>query len=251
VKTPVIAMKHVNYAYEQKNVLQNVNFELPQGAFLGLAGPNGGGKTTLIRLILGLIKPDSGSIRLFNEPIETFRDWTKIGYVSQKSNAFNKEFPATVYEVVSMGLTAKVGYLRFFTKKHKAKILEAIEQVGMLPYARHNIGELSGGQQQRVFIARALVSEPELMILDEPAVGVDAEHVRQFYQLLNRLNKEHNLTLLLITHDTDTMTKHVTDIACLNKQLHFHGTPEAFLSLSEADLADICGRPVNTIIHDH
>src|SRR5699024_2973885 len=143
---------------EQKNVLQNVNFELPQGAFLGLAGPNGGGKTTLIRLILGLIKPDSGSIRLFNEPIETFRDWTKIGYVSQKSNAFNKEFPATVYEVVSMGLTAKVGYLRFFTKKHKAKILEAIEQVGMLPYARHNIGELSGGQQQRVFIARALVS---------------------------------------------------------------------------------------------
>src|SRR5699024_4628472 len=178
-------------------------------------------------------------------------DWTKIGYVSQKSNAFNKEFPATVYEVVSMGLTAKVGYLRFFTKKHKAKILEAIEQVGMLPYARHNIGELSGGQQQRVFIARALVSEPELMILDEPAVGVDAEHVRQFYQLLNRLNKEHNLTLLLITHDTDTMTKHVTDIACLNKQLHFHGTPEAFLSLSAADLAVICVRPVNTIILDH
>src|SRR5699024_4387951 len=176
--------------------------------------------------------------------------WHKIGYVSQKSNAFNKGFPATVYEVVSTGLAAKIGYLKFFTKKHKAKIFNAIEQVGMLPYIHHNIGELCGGQTQRVFIARALASEPELMILDEPTVGVDSKHVKQFYQLLHQLNEEKNMTLLLITRDTDTLIEHVTDVACLNKQLYFHGPPETYQSLSAADWANIFGHSTNTNFHN-
>lgn len=248
---PVVSMKNINYAFENKNVLHNVNFEVPQGTFMGLIGPNGGGKTTLIKLILGLLKPDNGNVYLFDQSVEKFKQWTKIGFVSQKSNSFNKGFPATVYEVVSMGLTAKVGYLKFITTKHKKKILQAIDQVGLTAYTNENIGTLSGGQQQRVFIARSLVSDPELLILDEPTVGVDYENVQRFYDLLHQLNNEHNITLLLVTHDTGTMTKHATDIVCLNKTLHFHGKPEEYHSLTESELSQFYGHPVNKVTHDH
>lgn len=247
----VVSLKHVYYAYNEKLVLDNINFEIPRGSFLGLVGPNGGGKTTLIQLILGLLKPDKGTITLLNEPIDKFDQWNKIGFVSQKANTFNKGFPATVYEVVSMGLTAKIGYLKFFNKKHKEKILHAIDQVGMLDYARENIGNLSGGQQQRIFIARALVNEPELLILDEPTVGVDYKNVERFYELLHHLNSVHNITLLLVTHDTGAMTEYATDVACLNKTLHFHGKSEAYTSLTEEDLTNIYGHPVSIVKHDH
>ncbi|MFD1039675.1 metal ABC transporter ATP-binding protein [Virgibacillus byunsanensis] len=248
---PVVSMKQISYAYEQKQVINNINFEIPRGSFMGLVGPNGGGKTTLIKLILGILKPDDGEISLFGKPISKVKTWSNIGFVSQKSNSFNKGFPATVYEVVSMGLTAKVGYLKFFTKKDKEKILNAIDQVGIKEYAYESIGNLSGGQQQRVFIARSLVNDPELLILDEPTVGVDYENVQRFYELLHKLNKERNITLLLVTHDTGTMTEHATDIVCLNKTLHFHGKPEEYTSLTESDLSKFYGHPVNIVTHEH
>ncbi len=247
----VVSIKNVYYAYEDKTILNNVNLEIKHGVFMGLVGPNGGGKTTLIKLILGLIKPVQGEILLFGQPINKFKDWNRIGFVSQKSNAFNKGFPATVYEIVSMGLTAKVGYFKFFKAHHKQKILQAIDQVGMLEYAYQNIGNLSGGQQQRVFIARALVSDPELIILDEPTVGVDFENVRRFYDLLHQINDERDITLLLVTHDTGTMTEHATDIVCLNKVLHFHGNPEKYTALTEKDLSQFYGHPVHIVTHDH
>ncbi|MGJ9457527.1 metal ABC transporter ATP-binding protein [Oceanobacillus sp. CF4.6] len=248
---PVVSMKNVSYSYENKKVLDNINFEVPQGSFMGLVGPNGGGKTTLIKLILGLIKPNEGSVYIFNDPKDHRKDKNKIGFVSQKANTFNKGFPATVFEVVSSGLTAKIGYLKFLNKTHKAKILEAIDQVGMLEYAYENIGNLSGGQQQRIFIARALVNDPELIILDEPTVGVDYENVKRFYELLHQLHKEQNKTLLLVTHDTGTMTEYATDIVCLNKTLHFHGKPEEYTSLTEKDLSQFYGHPVNIVSHNH
>ncbi|MFD1849462.1 metal ABC transporter ATP-binding protein [Oceanobacillus bengalensis] len=251
MKEVVVSMENVSYAYEQKIVLDSVNFEIPKGAFMGLVGPNGGGKTTLIKLILGQLKPNEGSIKLLNEPIEKFKDRNKIGFVSQKANSFNKGFPATVFEVVSTGLTAKIGYFKFFNKKHKEKILHAIEQVGMLEYAYENIGNLSGGQQQRVFIARALVNDPRLLILDEPTVGVDVENVKRFYELLKQLHENNNITLLLVTHDTGTMTEHATDIVCLNKTLHFHGRPADFSSLNEEDFSRFYGHPVNIVVHNH
>lgn len=219
--------------------------------FMGLVGPNGGGKTTLIKIILGLIKPDEGSVYLLDKPIDTFKDWNRIGFVSQKANTFNRGFPATVFEVVAMGLTAKIGYFRFMKKNHKEKVLAAIEQVGMSDYAYHNIGNLSGGQQQRVFIARALVSEPELLILDEPTVGIDYKNVERFYDLLHELNVKKNLTLLLVTHDTGAMTKHATNVACLNQTLHFHGKSEEYTALSQEYLSEIYGYPVQVIVHDH
>lgn len=247
----VIRLENVSFSYGDKQVLKNINFSIERGMFMGLVGPNGGGKTTLIKIILGLIKPDEGSVYLLDKPIDTFKDWNRIGFVSQKANTFNRGFPATVFEVVAMGLTAKIGYFRFMKKNHKEKVLAAIEQVGMSDYAYHNIGNLSGGQQQRVFIARALVSEPELLILDEPTVGIDYKNVERFYDLLHELNVKKNLTLLLVTHDTGAMTKHATNVACLNQTFHFHGKSEEYTALSQEYLSEIYGYPVQVIVHDH
>jgi len=247
----VIRLENISYAYGDKVVLKDVNLDIKRGIFMGLVGPNGGGKTTLIKIILGLLSPKQGSIYLLDQPIETFTDWNRIGFVSQKANTFNKGFPATVFEVVSMGLTAKVGYFKFMKKRDKEKVLTAIEQVGMEEYAYQNIGNLSGGQQQRVFIARALVSDPELLILDEPTVGIDYQNVERFYELLHELNKKQNITLLLVTHDTGAMTQYATNIVCLNQTLHFHGKSEEYTALSADYLSEIYGHPVQVIVHDH
>ena len=247
----VIRLENIYYSYGEKTVLRDVNLDIKRGMFMGLVGPNGGGKTTLIKIILGLLKPDHGSIYLLDEPIEAFKDWNRIGFVSQKANTFNKGFPATVFEVVAMGLTAKVGYFKFMGKNHKEKVLQAIDQVGMGEYAYQNIGNLSGGQQQRVFIARALVSEPKLLILDEPTVGIDYRNVERFYELLHELNVKQNITMLLVTHDTGAMTKYATNIVCLNQTLHFHGKSEEYSALSAEYLSEIYGHPVQVIVHDH
>lgn len=232
---PIITMKDIVYAYEKKIVLDHIDYSVEEGAFVGLVGPNGGGKTTLIKLMLGLLKPNNGSITLFDQPIEKFTERTKIGFVSQKANSFNKGFPATVFEVVASGLTAKIGYFKRFKKQHKEKVLQAIDQVGMLHYAKENIGNLSGGQQQRIFIARSLVSEPKLLILDEPTVGIDAENVERFYKLLHDLHRNGKLTLLLVTHDTAPMLTYATQIAHLNKQFKFKGTTEQYRTFSNEE----------------
>lgn len=246
---PIVTMNNIRFSYEGKLILDDINFEIPKGKFIGLLGPNGGGKTTLIKLMLGLLKADQGSIKVFGKSIEKLQEKNKIGFVSQKANSFNPGFPATVFEVVSTGLTAKVGYFKFLKQKHKAKILEAIELVDMLDYAYENIGNLSGGQQQRIFIARALVNDPELLILDEPTVGIDQENVKRFYDLLYKLNQEQTISMLLVTHDTGIITEYATDIVCLNKTLHFHGNPEEYTSLSEEDLSLFYGHPVNIVAH--
>src|SRR5699024_4400823 len=247
----IIRLENVNFAYDSKTVLNDVNLEIKRGTFMGLVGPSGGGKTTIIKIILGLLKPDSGEVLITDQAIQHFKARSRIGFVSQKANAFNKGFPATVCEVVSMGLTSKLGYFRFLNKKNKQQVLHAIDQVGMLDYAYKNIGDLSGGQQQRVFISRALVSEPDLLILDEPTVGIDFKNVERFYELLHKLNTEQNITMLLVTHDTGAMTNYATDIVCLNQTLHFHGRSEEYSALSTEDLSRIYGHPVQVIVHDH
>ncbi|PXW91423.1 zinc transport system ATP-binding protein [Streptohalobacillus salinus] len=248
---PIVEFKNITYAYEDKIALDNISLTLPKGAFLGLVGPNGGGKTTLIKLLLGVLKPQQGSINLFEKDIDQFKAWHKIGFVSQKANAFNRGFPATVKEVVGTGLTAQIGYLKLFTNKHRQKVKEAVALVGMSKYLNQNIGDLSGGQQQRVFIARALVSDPELLILDEPTVGIDTENVQKFYELLATLNREKGITLLLVSHDIGTMTKHANGIACLNKEIHFHGDTSSFNQLSEQRLSKFYGHDLNVVTHQH
>lgn len=247
----IIEIKQLSYRYEKETVLENIKLTVPNGSFLAIVGPNGSGKSTLLKLILGLLKPQSGEIRLFGQEMSKFKDWQQIGYVSQKANSFNTGFPATVFEVVSSGLTKKLGLFRFFKKEDSQKVYDALEAVGMRNFSNRNIGELSGGQQQRVFIARALVSEPKLLILDEPTVGVDAENVSAFYQMLADLNQNRGITLLLVTHDVGTISDKVTHVACLNKHLHFHGDTNEFERHQSEGMSEFYGMDVHLISHQH
>lgn len=246
----IIDIKQLSYRYERDIVLEDINLSIIEGSFLAIVGPNGSGKSTLLKLILGLLKLQRGEILLFGQEINKFKDWQKIGYVSQKANSFNTGFPATVFEVVSSGLTKKLGMFHFFTKEHSFKVMDALKAVGMDQFRNRNIGELSGGQQQRVFIARALVSEPKLLILDEPTVGVDAENVDTFYQMLEDLNKQ-GITLLLVTHDIGTVSDKVTHVACLNKHMHFHGETKEFAALKTEGIQDLYGYGVRMLDHHH
>jgi zinc transport system ATP-binding protein len=246
----IVEIEHLSFYYNKQLVLDDITMQIPKGAFIGLVGPNGSGKSTLLKCILGLLEPAKGSIKLFEKPMGKFNDWHKIGYVSQKANSFNTGFPATVFEVVSTGLVSQKGLFARLNSHDRKKIEHAIQAVGMGEYVKKNIGELSGGQQQRVFIARALVSEPELLILDEPTVGVDAQTVQNFYQMLGSLNKENNITLLLVTHDVGTITDKVSHVACLNRHLHFHGDTNEF-SKQKDILSEFYDHHVHVLTHDH
>ena len=246
-----INLKNISFQYENSLVLENVSFSLQKGEFSGLIGPNGSGKSTLIKLILGILQPTHGEILLFNRPISQFKDWSKIGYVSQKANTFNGGFPATVFEVVSTGLFGKMGLFRWMGKQEKEMVKQAIHTVGLTGYEKQNIGKLSGGQQQRAFIARALVSKPELLILDEPTVGVDENSEQQFYQLLENMHTDLNVSLLLVSHDIGAITTHVDTVACLNKKLFFHGKPSEFEANQVDIMGQLYGQNVHVLQHNH
>lgn len=228
MSTPVVEIHHLHYAYAEQKVLNDIHLTIDEGEFLGIVGPNGSGKSTLIQCLLGFLKPQQGSIQVFGEPVSKLQDRLNVGYVSQKANSFNSSFPATVKEVVQSGLYGKLGLFRRLKKEQIEQVEKAIDLVGLTPYQNRNIGKLSGGQQQRVFIARALVLKPELLVLDEPTVGVDAKTTEQFYDLLSWLHKEEGLTLLMVTHDLQAVYGMVDRVACLNQRLIFHGDPKEF-----------------------
>lgn len=194
----VLTAKNLQFSYGTETILKSVSFDIKKGDYVGLIGQNGSGKSTLLKLLLGLLQQTSGEIELFGEPIKKFKDWDKIGYVPQRSGIFDQSFPATVEEIVNMGL------LKVKDDKEN-RIHRALEMVEMAHLKDKQLRELSGGQQQRVLIARALVNQPELIFLDEPVVGVDAQSQHNFYRILHRLNKDLNLTLLLVSHDLDVV----------------------------------------------
>ncbi|MEK5481526.1 metal ABC transporter ATP-binding protein [Viridibacillus sp. FSL R5-0888] len=248
-QVPLIELKNVSFQYEYTQVLSNISLKVEQGDFLALLGPNGSGKSTMLKLILGLMRPTSGQIELFGQPANTFKKRELIGYVSQKSNSFNSGFPATVKEVVASGLTKKIGLFKRHLADQNDKVMQALQDVGMDGFANRNIGELSGGQQQRVFIARALVAEPKLLILDEPTVGIDHENVQSFYDMLANLNEHHKMTMILVTHDVDTVSNRISHVACLNQTIHFHGFKNDYDSLSDDQLNAWYGHAVRKIHH--
>jgi zinc transport system ATP-binding protein len=229
---PLIVVEHISFRFNGLEVIQDVSFAISPGDFIALIGPNGSGKTTLIRIILGLIKPSSGRVVLLGEDLGQFTQWQRIGYVPQKATHLDPYFPASVREVVAMGLLSKKRFPRLLTREDEAAINRALEQVDMLALKNRRIGELSGGQQQRVFIARAIVNGPEVLFLDEPTTGVDADTQARFYDMLADLNRNKGLTIVLITHDVGIITKHVSKVACLNQRLFFHGTHDEFCSSS-------------------
>lgn len=247
MENPLIELKNVSFQYEYTQVLKNISLKVQEGDFLAIIGSNGSGKSTLLKIILGLLKPLSGEVYLFGKPSSQFKHREWIGYVSQKSNSFNSSFPATVEEVVKSGLTKKTGLFKLMPKDTKRKIHDCLTLVGMEKFIHQNIGKLSGGQQQRVFIARALISDPKVLILDEPTVGVDHENVQSFYDMLTNLNKQQNKTIILVTHDVSAVSKYVSHVACLNQTIHFHGYKEEFESITQEQINDWYGHAVRKI----
>lgn len=243
----LIEIDNVSFQYDYTQVLQNISFAVKEGDFLALLGPNGSGKSTLLKIMLGLLKPMSGEVKMFGTPIQHFKHKELVGYVSQKSNAFNSGFPATVFEVVRSGLTKKSGLFKNFPKDSKQLVLEALQAVGMEAFVNRNIGQLSGGQQQRVFIARALVAKPKLLILDEPTVGIDHENVQAFYNMLAELNMKQGITMILVTHDVDVVSNRISHVACLNQKIHFHGYKNDFDAISQEELDAWYGHSVRKI----
>jgi len=217
-----IQFTKVSFKYGKQSVLNNVSFAVNKKDFIGIIGPNGGGKTTIIKLILGLLKPTAGQIRLFGKQAGDTKKLNRIGYVSQNATSFDHDFPATVFEVASMGRFAKRGMMKQLTKQDYSIIEKALTDVDMFGLQDRKIGDLSGGQQQRVFIARALAAEPEILILDEPLTGVDMESQHKFYELLENLNKEKELTIILVSHDVSMITKALTKVACVNVNVTVH-----------------------------
>jgi zinc transport system ATP-binding protein len=236
----VIDLKDVWVNYGNVPVLEAVDLAVEDRDFLAIIGPNGGGKSTLLKVILGLIKPDRGSVRLLGEDPKRTRKY--VGYVPQYISS-NLEFPINVWEVVLMGCLGHKGPLRGYNEEDKKAAYEALKVVDMLDYRDRQIGELSGGQKQRVFIARSLVTHPRLLILDEPSTGIDSKRQREFYELLNRLKSQ--IAILLVTHDMSALSVYVDKVACLNRRLHYHNSKE----LSPEDLEAAYQCPVELIAH--
>ncbi|MDT3698215.1 MAG: metal ABC transporter ATP-binding protein [Thermincola sp.] len=244
----IIEVDNLNFAYNERLILKNISFAVNKGDFIGIVGANGSGKSTLVKLILRILPPLDGDIKLLGENINTFKKWDKLGYVSQKVTSFNGSFPATVEEIVGANLFSKIGLFKLPKKQYKEQVYQALEKVGMQDYGKSLIGNLSGGQQQRVFIARVLVSEPEILFLDEPTVGIDAKSEEAVYCLLARLNKELNLTVVMVTHDIGAISIHANRLICLGEKGLFEHKPEE--GITHEFLTELYGFGVNLHIHD-
>ncbi|MCX8026829.1 MAG: metal ABC transporter ATP-binding protein [Thermodesulfovibrionales bacterium] len=216
----VIETYNLTATYNHIDVIKDITVSITEGDFIGLVGPNGAGKTTLIKVILGLIPKSSGTVRLFGVELQDFQDWHKIGYLPQRMTMAVPYFPCTVREVISLGLTSKNG--------HKERIDFVLKMLDITDISNNLIGHLSGGQQQKVFIARALVNDPSLLILDEPTSAVDPESREHFYNIIRALNKNHNTTIVLITHDTGSIGKYASKLLYLDKEVIFFGTFDEF-----------------------
>lgn len=235
-----IDVRNVSVYYGNIPALKEVILKVNRGDFLGIIGPNGGGKSTLLKVLLGLIKPDSGEVRIFGKTPEKAR--SHMGYVPQHS-AYRLDFPINVREVVLMGRLGQHRLLKKYTLEDIKAAENALRKVKMLDFADRQISELSGGQRQRVFIARALASEPEILLLDEPMAGIDAMMQKEFYDILVELKSK--ITIIMVSHDLSAVSTYVDKIACLNQMLYFHDSKE----ISEADLKHVYRCPVDLIAH--
>ena len=248
-KSFCIDVQNLNFSYNGNPVLENVSFSVKDGEYLGIIGPNGGGKTTLIKIILGLLKPDTGSVKIFGKDIKTFKERALIGYVPQRISQSIPQFPATVEEIVRSGRTARVGLFKRFSEQDKIAIEKAMETADVVKHRARLINELSGGERQRVFIARSLAGEPKMLILDEPSVGVDIAAQEKFYTFIEDLNQNHGLAIIFVSHDIDVVAHEVKCLLCLNKSLVCHGLPREFMK--EEYLEKLYGKKVKFILHRH
>jgi zinc transport system ATP-binding protein len=246
----LIELKNVHFNYGENAVLEDVSFSVTAGDYVGVIGPNGGGKTTLLSIMLGLLKPSSGQVLVFGKKISELKgERSHIGYVPQRLSQLDANFPATVYEIVASGRTAGNGPFHFFSQDDKAAVERAlaISKVGEL--RRKLIGELSGGERQRVMIARSLAGEPKVLILDEPTTGVDIASQEQFYHFLAELNHEHGLTIVFVSHDIDIVANEVHSLLLLNRKVVSYGPAKDMINKHYLD--DLYGGKIDFTFHPH
>jgi len=222
----VVEISGLDFAYGKQKVLQGIDLAVAAGTTLGLIGPNGGGKTTLIRLLLGMLKPTAGTIRIAGmAPRQAIRQGDLIGYLPQNPRVADS-VPLNVRQVVRLGLVGKTGLLRSHTREDLEFVEQLLKRVGIFELADQPIGSLSGGQMQRAFIARALAPRPKLLLLDEPTTGIDRAGQQQFIEFIARLKAELQLTMVFVSHDLRAVSSISDRIACLNQTLHYHDVPD-------------------------
>jgi len=239
---PVVGVEHLTFAYQTTPVLEDVSFTVAAREFVSVVGPNGGGKTTLLKLMLGLLQPQRGTIHVFGRPPIEVRQ--RIGYVPQHAQ-FDPQFPVTALDVVLMGRLGISAALGPASRADRRAALKALDEVGLADYARRPLPALSGGQRQRVLIARALASEPELLLLDEPTANLDIAVQGDFLELLHKLNER--MTILLVSHDVGFVSQHVRTVICVARHVDVHPTRE----LNGRTISALYGGPVRFVQHAH
>ncbi|MCJ7636924.1 MAG: metal ABC transporter ATP-binding protein [Nitrososphaeraceae archaeon] len=238
---PLVSVQAVSYKYNSESVLENVSFNIEEGDFLGIIGPNGAGKTTLFHCMLGLLNSYSGRITILNQDIKKNKKiFKKIGYIPQKKS-IDQKFPLTVQELVSLSLTRETP---------KNVVFKILKQVGLYNMKNKPIGQLSGGQQQRVLIAKALVNNPIILMLDEPTNELDQKSQHDFYFLLKELNEKNKITIIWTSHDMDAVNKYANKVSCINKRMFFHGDKSEFFS-TEDHLRNYSESTMQIHMHEH
>jgi zinc transport system ATP-binding protein len=244
---PVVELMDVVVKYGPFVALDGATLSVWPGEFVGVIGPNGSGKTTLLKVILGLVQPASGTVRVFGrDRAELEGDVHRLGYVPQLTE-MDRRFPVSALDVVLMGRYGKIGLGRRPSREDKEKARWALEQVGVAHLADRQIGQLSGGQLQRMLVARALVTEPELLLLDEPTTGMDPAIADSSYELLNDLNRSLGVTIIMTSHDVSVVSQYVSTVACINKRLVCHGLPQE--TLTPETLEGVYGKETMWLLH--
>ena len=224
----IVTTELLSCSYREGRVLEDVSFQVERGDYVGIVGPNGSGKSTLIKALLGLVTINKGSAALFGTPLSDFRDWHKVGYLPQSLNLVNPVFPATVHETVGLGLLSLKRFPKRLNSADKDKINTILDELGILDLEHKLIGELSGGQLQRVLLARAIVNDPELLVLDEPTAALDPETRDRFYAMIAYINRTRGVTILLVTHDSGAIGEHASKMLYLDKKILFYGGFDEF-----------------------
>lgn len=245
-KDIIVDLHDVWVAYDGKWVLKSIYFHCYAGEIFGIVGPNGGGKTTLLNVIMGLVPPQKGSVRLFGSKPGK-RNRLEVGYLPQISHA-DRFFPVTVLDVVLMGLYNRLGFFQQPGRKSKEIAMDLLDQVNMADHAGRPFSVLSGGQQQRVNIARALAAKPKLLVLDEPSTGVDTVAQEDFYELLAKFRNEQGLSVVMVSHDIGVITSHADRVACLNVQIHYHDEQDSCFSTEITK--EVFGKDLKIMVHD-
>ncbi len=224
----IVRAELLSCSYREGRVLEDISFRVERGDYVGIVGPNGSGKSTLVKALLGLVTISKGAALLFGTPLANFRDWHKVGYLPQSLHLVNPVFPATVHETVGLGLLSLKRFPKRLSRSDYQKIDITLEELGVSDLKHKLIGELSGGQLQRVLLARAIVNDPELLVLDEPTAALDPETRGRFYAMIAEINRSRGVTVLLVTHDSGAIGEHASKMLYLDKKILFYGSFDEF-----------------------